>query len=470
MKNQLENNKKEEVDQKMEWEKEVFELYEKLVAQVPEAFRPMVGPMLKETAEKKCLNRNASYVNKADLVTALFDITPEQFKAEAVKNLESAGVDVQRYIELKEIIDEYQVSWQRFGAAFHPGNKHFAMYITDKCNQKCLHCAADSNLDRLELTTEQWIQIIENLEGALRKQNRRGVYIWFGGEPTCRDDIRELIKYCGDKNYYQAIITNGILFDEDFAKFCADNGMSHVFISFDSADPDKNDKIRGATGSLEYAKNAAKNGLKHGLFVCASTTVMKQNIDELEELKNLAEEWGVAPYFRAVVKQKNAAKNWDEIGLSQDEYKKLYDFKYKHTIEAIRKGKGATLPIYSIFEMVPFMEKPIDDNELTALEWGVGCQACRIFNGIDVNGDIFPCGYPSNLILGNALIDSFEDIMDSQLYKDIRDKKRTGKCAACHHIELCGGGCRVHTECETGDFFASFAYCWHENDHKHTGV
>jgi radical SAM protein with 4Fe4S-binding SPASM domain len=119
------------------------------------------------------------------------------------------------------------------------------------------------------------------------------------------------------------------------------------------------------------------------------------------------------------------------------------------------------------YDMVPFMECPLNDAELTALEWGVGCQACRSVAGIDINGDFFPCDYPSELKLGNLLKQSFTEIMDTQLFKDIRDRKRTGKCATCHHLALCGGGCRVHAECETGDFFASFPYCWHEDDHTH---
>ncbi|UCH89648.1 MAG: radical SAM protein [Thermoplasmata archaeon] len=451
----------------MDWEPEVKELFEKIVAKVPETFRPMVKPMLHDTAEKKCNERNAGMVNEADLITGLFEITPEPFKAESIDNLKELGVDVQKYIELKEVQDEYRVSWEQFGKAFHPGNVHFAMYVTDRCNQKCVHCAADSHEHRPELTTDQWKHILDNLETSLRKEGKRGVYIWFGGEPTCREDIRELIKYCGDKDYYQALITNGILFDDDFAKYCHDNGMSHVFISVDSADPKKSDEIRGSPNSLEYAEKAAKSGLKNGLFMCGSTTVMKYNIDELENIKELCEKWGVAPYFRAIVKQKKAAENWDDIGLNQDDYKRLYEFKYKETVEAVRSGKGAELPIYSIFEMVPFMERPVNNKELTALEWGVGCQACRVFNGIDVNGDVFPCGYPSNLILGNMLEQSYADIRNSQVFKDIQNKKRTGKCASCHHLELCGGGCRVHAECETGDFFGSFSYCWHENDHEH---
>jgi radical SAM protein with 4Fe4S-binding SPASM domain len=65
------------------------------------------------------------------------------------------------------------------------------------------------------------------------------------------------------------------------------------------------------------------------------------------------------------------------------------------------------------------------------------------------------------------MTESFEDIMKSQVFEDIRDRKRSGACASCHHLELCGGGCRIHAECETGDFFAPFSYCWHENNHDH---
>ena len=445
----------------MEWEAAVNDLFEKLTAKVPEMFRAMVKPLLRETAEKRALERNSSYVSEADLVTALLDITPGQFKAESIDNLQSVGVDVQRYIDLKNIRDRHKLSWEQFGKAFHPGNIHFAMYVTDRCNQKCLHCAAGSGHCRPELSTGQWIDIVENIESSLQKQGRHGVYIWFGGEPTCRNDIRDIINYCGERNYFQAIITNGVLFDDNFARYCADHGMSHVFVSIDSADPGKSDLIRGASRSLEYAENAIKNALNYGLFVCCSTTVTKLNLHELDKIKELAERLGAAPYFRGVVKQKKAAENWDKIGMDREDYQKFYHFKYHHAVDAIRQGKAGGLPIYGIYEMTPFMEQPMNDTELTALEWGVGCQACRTMAGVDVNGDVFPCGYPSQLILGNALNDRFEDIMNSQLFKDIRDRKRNGKCASCHHLSLCGGGCRVHAESETGDFFASFSYCWH---------
>jgi len=446
----------------MEWPKEIQQLFDNLTAGVPEGFRPMVSAMLKETAEKKCKERNAGILNEADLITALIEITPEPFKAESIENMKKHNVDVEKYIELKSIRDKYKVSWESFEKAFHPGNIHFAMYVTDKCNQECIHCAADSKAYRPDLSFEDWVKIIDNLEDGLKEEGRNGVYVWFGGEPTCRPDLKKLIEYCGSKNYYQALITNGINFTDDFAKYCADNGMSHIFVSIDSANPEISDKIRGVKGSSDHAKKAIENSLKYGLFTCCSTTVMKQNVHHLQDIKDLCEELGAQPYFRAIVKQRNAANNWDEVGLSKEEYKLLHDFKYKNAIEKIESGNASNLPVYEIYEMVPFMQHPKNDYELTALEWGVGCQACRTLMGIDVNGDIFPCGYPSELLLGNALTTDFKEVLNSQTFKDIRNGKRVGKCNSCEFLSLCKGGCRVHTECETGDYFESFPYCWHE--------
>ncbi|MFX1388378.1 MAG: radical SAM protein [Promethearchaeota archaeon] len=452
----------------MNWEKKTEELFDKIVEKIPEGIRPSVKPMILKAAEKKCNERNGSYINEADLVTGIFDVTPEAFKPTTVEDLISLGIDVERYIELKEIMDRIKISWESIIKAFRPGNVHFAMYLTDRCNMKCLHCAADDLIPRPELSKEQWCQIIENLETGLQKQGKHGCYIWFGGEPTLREDIVDIMKFCKDKGYIHAIITNGVKFDEKFAKISKENGMSHVFVSFESTDPKKNDKIRGFPNSLEYAKKAIKICLKYGLFVCTSITVMKQNINELDKLKALSEEWGAEAFFRAVVKQNRAAEYWDEIGLSQEEYKKLYDFKFKHAIEKIREGEAGTLPIYEIYEMTPFMESIRDDKELATIEWGIGCLACRTMMGIGVDGTIYPCGYPTKTTLGNALENKFEDVLNSQLFKDIRDrKKRNGKCASCHHLQYCGGGCRVHAECETGDILGSFSYCWHENDHEH---
>ena len=452
---------------KMEWNKEIEELYQKITDLTPEAFRPSVKPMLREAAEKTARLRNSGFVAMDDLMSALFEITPEAFQPTVVEDLKTIGIDSERYIQLSSIRKEYARTWDEIGGAFLPGVYHFTIYLTDRCNQKCQHCAAGIMEHRPELSTEQWIKIIENVEQTLRKSGRRGCYIWFGGEPTLRKDLKDLIKYCGEKGYYQAISTNGMLYDEELAKLCADVKMSHTFISYDSIYPERAAKIRGVPNAYEAAEKAIKLALKYGHFVICTETVQKDNLDEIEKIKERLESMGVIPYFRAIIKQRTADINWDEIGLNHDEYVQFYNFKYNNVVDAIRKGEGSSLNKFYTYDMVPFMECPINDKELTALEWGVGCQACRSVSGIDINGDFFPCDYPSNLTLGNVLEQPFEEIMESEMFKAIRDRKVKGRCSTCHHLELCGGGCHVHAENLTGDFLESLPFCWHDDDHQH---
>ncbi|TFF99036.1 MAG: radical SAM protein [Promethearchaeota archaeon] len=451
----------------MDWKNDIEKLFNTIIELSPEGFRDSIKPMLRDAAEKTARLRNSGFVSKDDLLSALFDITPDAFQPAVVNDLNQIGIDTDRYIKLSDIRKKYSRTWDEISGAFKPGVYHFTMYITDRCNQNCLHCAASVMENRPELSFDTWIQIIENIEQTLRARGRRACFIWFGGEPTIRKDLPELIKYCGEKGYYQAVATNGILFDEELAKLCAEVKMSHVFISLDSTKPERAAKIRGHPKAYESAIKAIKLAKKYGLFTLGNATIQQENKDELEELQKLYDSLGVIPYFRAVIKKRSADKNWEKIGLDFDEFKEFYKFKYRNVVDAIRGGNATSINKFYTWDMVPFMETPINDEERAALEWGVGCQACRSISGIDINGDFYPCDYPSELILGNILEDGLEKIMESEMFKKIRDRNVKGKCANCHHLELCGGGCRIHAENETGDFLSESPYCWHQMDHQH---
>ncbi len=451
----------------MEWSNEMESMFEEIMAQTPEMFRTSIKPMWREAAEKTARLRNSGFISKDDLLSSLFEITPEAFKPTVVQDLTGLGIDTDHYVKISEARKAYARTWDEVGGAWAPGVYHFTMYLTDRCNQNCIHCAAGLMGKRPELSTEQWKQIMDNVEETLLKQGRRGCYIWFGGDPTLRKDLKELIKYAGDKGYFQAISTNGVLFNEELAKLCADVKMHHVFISYDSVYPERAAKIRGYPKAMEAAEKAIKLALDYGHLVICTATVQEANFDELAEIQEKLDSMGALPYFRAVIKQRTAEVNWNEIGLNSEQFRQFYDFKFKNVVDAVRSGKASFLNKVYTYDMVPFMECPRTIEEKAALEWGVGCQACRSVSGIDVNGDFFPCDYPSKLTLGNVLEQDFGEIMESEMFKAIRDRKITGSCSTCHHLEMCGGGCRVHAENETGDFLAALPFCWHEDDHEH---
>ena len=154
----------------MEWNKEIEDLYVKITDLTPEAFRVSVKPMLREAAEKAAQLRNSGFVSKDDLLSALFYITPEAFQPTVIEDLKTIGIDTEHYVKLSAIRREYARTWDEIGGAWAPGVYHFTMYLTDRCNQKCLHCAAEMVDHRPEFSTDQWIRIIENVEQTLKKQ------------------------------------------------------------------------------------------------------------------------------------------------------------------------------------------------------------------------------------------------------------------------------------------------------------
>ena len=118
------------------------------------------------------------------------------------------------------------------------------------------------------------------------------------------------------------------------------------------------------------------------------------------------------------------------------------------------------------------MEMPANAKDREFLEWGVGCQSCRCVMGIGIHGEVYPCEFITQTVLGNLKTQSFKEIYESDMANMLRDHKvRKGKCGTCEHLDLCGGGCILHTETMTGDIMDSLPYCWHNpEDHDHFKV
>jgi MoaA/NifB/PqqE/SkfB family radical SAM enzyme len=79
------------------------------------------------------------------------------------------------------------------------------------------------------------------------------------------------------------MITNGWLLDAKMAKKLKENGIATVAISIDGT-PEIHDKIR-KKGAFEQARQAFAAMKELGIKTGAVTTITKQNMDILPELK-----------------------------------------------------------------------------------------------------------------------------------------------------------------------------------------
>ncbi len=155
--------------------------------------------------------------------------------------------------------------------------------LTYNCNLRCKMCPfwkkpqADSSLAQEKAILEQ-----------IYNSGACGV-AFEGGEPLLRKDLVEILAFSRSLPLHTSLITNGALLEsriDDIAPFI--NGV--VYVSLDGLEK-THDAIRGVDGSFRRALGGI-NAAKEKVPVTINTTVMAENVDEIESLVRLAKELG----------------------------------------------------------------------------------------------------------------------------------------------------------------------------------
>ena len=296
--------------------------------------------------------------------------------------------------------------------------------LTYACNLACVHCLSSSGKrDPRELTTEQCEAVIDEL------QRMQVFYVNIGGgEPTVRPDFWHLLQYAVDHQVGVKFSTNGIRIDKEKAKFLASTDYVDVQISLDGATPDVNDYVRGP-GSYDTAIRALEN-LNEAGFKDAkiSVVVTRQNVDQLDEFKRIADEHGATLRLTRLRPSGRGADVWDELHPLPEQQRTLYDW-------LMANGENV-LTGDSFFHLAAFGES------LPGLNL---CGAGRVVCLIDPIGDVYACPFAihDNFLAGNLLADGgFQEVwQESELFKDLRSPQTSGACTSCNFFDSCRGGC-----------------------------
>ena len=129
-------------------------------------------------------------------------------------------------------------------------------------------------------------------EKAILKQiyNSGAVGVAFeGGEPLLRSDLGAILAFSRSLPLHTSLITNGTLLEskiDEIAPYI--NGV--VYVSLDGQEK-THDAIRGVNGTFKKALRGI-SAAKEKVAVTINTTVMSENIDEIESMVELAKELG----------------------------------------------------------------------------------------------------------------------------------------------------------------------------------
>jgi MoaA/NifB/PqqE/SkfB family radical SAM enzyme len=111
-----------------------------------------------------------------------------------------------------------------------------------------------------------------------------------GGEPLLRKDLVDILAFSRSLPLHTSLITNGTLLEskiDDVARFI--NGV--IYVSLDGLEK-THDEIRGVNGSFRKAVRGI-GAASEKVAVTINSTIMSENVDEVENLVGLAKELGV---------------------------------------------------------------------------------------------------------------------------------------------------------------------------------
>jgi MoaA/NifB/PqqE/SkfB family radical SAM enzyme len=164
--------------------------------------------------------------------------------------------------------------------------------VNDDCNVSCAHCSFFDGVDdksREILSLEQSKKLIADAQSL-------GVSVIniVGGEPLLREDLPAIIKSIDKKKSTVILFTNGLLLAEKIATL-KKAGLDGVYVSIDSTNEEKHDKLRGKSGLFKAAIKGIEKAKKLGLSVGISTCITPQEFakGEFKDRIEMAKKIGV---------------------------------------------------------------------------------------------------------------------------------------------------------------------------------
>lgn len=139
--------------------------------------------------------------------------------------------------------------------------------LTSRCQCNCEHCGVSGLRDAIteELSLQQIDAILQDLRlaGCL-------VIDLFGGEPTLRPDLCEIITLAKSYGFIVSLESNGYLLDQGFMNRLEAAGLDQIYLSLDDYRADRHDERRNRKGSFERAVRALEIGATTGMTMHVS--------------------------------------------------------------------------------------------------------------------------------------------------------------------------------------------------------
>jgi len=357
---------------------------------------------------------------------------------------------------------------QRFSAPL------FAVWnFTNRCNLRCKHCYQDAAHEALanELTLAEKFDLVDQMA-----EQYVAMIAFAGGEPTISPDLLPVLRRCRDHGMHMSVATNGSTMTPRLAAELADAGVKYVEISLDSVHPERHDAFRGQPGmwhrtvrGLRYG--VRQPGLRRGIAMC----VQQGNYAEVPDMLQFALDLGAGCFAHFNFIPVGRGLEMVDGDLTPRQRQDLLD-----TLNTwMQSGKIGVISTAPQLGRVCLAGSAIEGRQScshagSGSGWKArvvakylgGCGAGRTYVCVEPNGNITPCVYMPQRVLGNIRRRRFLDIFRHNEFTDLLcDRGRlTHHCEVCRFKNYCGG-CRARADAYFGAINAGDPGCLFNEKH-----
>jgi radical SAM protein with 4Fe4S-binding SPASM domain len=170
---------------------------------------------------------------------------------------------------------------------------HGAFELTSRCNLACRmcyvrHAAGDMTQAAQELPASAWLDLARQAV-----DNGMVFLLLTGGEVFLRRDFFEIYEPLTRMGLVLALFTNGTLITNDIAARLAQAPPSRTEITLYGATADTYEAVTGRPGSFAACCAGIEALVSHRVPLGLKTTITRQNVSELEAMRQMAHNWGV---------------------------------------------------------------------------------------------------------------------------------------------------------------------------------
>jgi MoaA/NifB/PqqE/SkfB family radical SAM enzyme len=318
------------------------------------------------------------------------------------------------------------IRYRYLRATGNPAKPHaVSIEITQRCIARCIMCNIWQSRGGVDLSIEDWIGLLSSpFFSELRELDVTG------GEPFLRKDLLELIDSVSHlkEDHFRnikslAITTNGFLthrifeLTEKMLERLAPKGIDLVVVLAMDGVGEIHDKIRNYKDAWTKVNHTIqglrdiRKGTKH-LIVGLKTTVLPQNIDQLEKISSYADENELFTIISPCIITANRYRNIDrkdDLAFSENEIERMVQFYRSGHFQWDFHGS----------RLVKYLETGVMRKP---------CSAGFNYFFIRSNGEVYPCPL-IKWKLGNIKETRIEDLFLSKTASSFR--KQVGRHPEC---------------------------------------